>query len=427
MVRVKINHFAGKPNPYRMNSPTASIAVRGTEFSIEVSAQGDTQVVVYEGAVEVSSLSDPARRVLIEAGRGVLVQAGQDFHLLAAAAAALDATGVERRRIATGARRHRQRRTRRCRTGTARARRCPTGPAGIPQAPPQQPQALRRQMGPQVAGAGHSPHDREEYVAARQRQHVRPLPGFAGGYRPIAVPVPLQCLPGGAPGQPGESRLRHRIPQRRRAHFHAAHISRRRERCRNINRHSGPSGNCRAITASRRRFRSLRPRVNSFSAAAPRFPAWATRRSPLRRSSRPAHWSTTPTRNTTTSGNSSTTYYSGALVAARTFGANSFGVELSSLKGTGSLASVTREAEGPGHLAEENIQSASDITQTRITAGYSRNLSRTTTLGVFYRYAFIRADDRDVSHTINGLPARVEQYAHRRPFVGDRDAAARVC
>src|SRR5947209_1076927 len=35
-VRVKINHFAGKPNPYRMNSPTASIAVRGTEFTITV-------------------------------------------------------------------------------------------------------------------------------------------------------------------------------------------------------------------------------------------------------------------------------------------------------------------------------------------------------------------------------------------------------
>jgi hypothetical protein len=30
-VRVKINHFAGKPNPYRMSSPTASI-LRGTEF-----------------------------------------------------------------------------------------------------------------------------------------------------------------------------------------------------------------------------------------------------------------------------------------------------------------------------------------------------------------------------------------------------------
>ena len=46
-VRVKINHFGGRPNPYRMNSPTASIAVRGTEFSIEVSASGDTQVIVY--------------------------------------------------------------------------------------------------------------------------------------------------------------------------------------------------------------------------------------------------------------------------------------------------------------------------------------------------------------------------------------------
>ena len=80
-MRVKINHFGGRPNPYRMNSPTASIAVRGTEFSIEVVPQGDTQVVVYEGAVEVSSLADPDRKTLIEAGRGVLVQAGQDFHL----------------------------------------------------------------------------------------------------------------------------------------------------------------------------------------------------------------------------------------------------------------------------------------------------------------------------------------------------------
>ena len=83
MVRVKINHFAGKPNPYRMNSPTASIAVRGTEFSVEVDSQGSTQVVVYEGAVEVASLSDPNRKMLIEAGRSVLVQAGQNFHLLA--------------------------------------------------------------------------------------------------------------------------------------------------------------------------------------------------------------------------------------------------------------------------------------------------------------------------------------------------------
>jgi hypothetical protein len=89
-VRVKINHFGGRPNPYRMNSPTASIAVRGTEFSVAVDAQGDTQVEVYEGAVEVASLTDPDQSALIEAGRGVLVRPGQDFRLFVPAAGPRD-------------------------------------------------------------------------------------------------------------------------------------------------------------------------------------------------------------------------------------------------------------------------------------------------------------------------------------------------
>ena len=76
MVRVKINHFGGKPNPYRMNSPTASIAVRGTEFTVTVSEAGDTSVDVYEGAVEVTSRTDPSSRVLVEGGHGVLVRHG---------------------------------------------------------------------------------------------------------------------------------------------------------------------------------------------------------------------------------------------------------------------------------------------------------------------------------------------------------------
>jgi hypothetical protein len=81
LVRVKINHFAGKPNPYRMNSPTASVAVRGTEFTVAVQAGGETQIEVYEGAVEVSSLLQPESHVLLEAGRGVLVRPGQEFQL----------------------------------------------------------------------------------------------------------------------------------------------------------------------------------------------------------------------------------------------------------------------------------------------------------------------------------------------------------
>jgi hypothetical protein len=77
-VRVKINHFGGRPNPYRVNSPTASIAVRGTEFSVGVSTAGDTEVVVYEGLVEVASVSHPSRRVLVEAGHGVIIRANED-------------------------------------------------------------------------------------------------------------------------------------------------------------------------------------------------------------------------------------------------------------------------------------------------------------------------------------------------------------
>jgi hypothetical protein len=52
----------------------------------------------------------------------------------------------------------------------------------------------------------------------------------------------------------------------------------------------------------------------------------------------------------------------------------------------------------------EQSQSDSDITQTRLTAGFSRDISRNLKIGLFYRYAFIHAGDQDVSHTLNGFP-----------------------
>src|ERR1700694_5307047 len=86
-VRVKINHFGGKPNPYRVNSPTASIAVRGTEFSIAVNGVGDTEVIVYEGLVEVTSRSNPQNKVLVHPGQGVIVRPNQDIHFFLASPA----------------------------------------------------------------------------------------------------------------------------------------------------------------------------------------------------------------------------------------------------------------------------------------------------------------------------------------------------
>src|SRR6266498_1364277 len=81
-VRVKIAHYGGKPNPYSVNSPTASILVRGTEFDVAVEPSGDTTVVVYEGLVEVRSLSDPRRSTLLSKGGGALVKANEDIQLL---------------------------------------------------------------------------------------------------------------------------------------------------------------------------------------------------------------------------------------------------------------------------------------------------------------------------------------------------------
>lgn len=73
-IRVKINHIQGKPNPYRIKSPTASIAVRGTEFEVSVEPLGGTKVVVIDGLVEVSSLRDPSNPLIAEPGRNVIVR-----------------------------------------------------------------------------------------------------------------------------------------------------------------------------------------------------------------------------------------------------------------------------------------------------------------------------------------------------------------
>jgi FecR protein len=78
-VRFRINHFSGKPNPYRVNSPTASIAVRGTEFSVAVQESGATEVTVYAGLIEVTSLNSPGQTVLVGPGRSVIVRTNADI------------------------------------------------------------------------------------------------------------------------------------------------------------------------------------------------------------------------------------------------------------------------------------------------------------------------------------------------------------
>jgi len=78
-VLVKIHHVGGKPNPYRLNSPAASIAVRGTEFIVDVLPGGETLVFVREGQVEVWPRNNPGNRRLVNPGGRVIVRPGGDI------------------------------------------------------------------------------------------------------------------------------------------------------------------------------------------------------------------------------------------------------------------------------------------------------------------------------------------------------------
>jgi FecR protein len=83
-IRAKINRHGKRPNPYRVYSPIASIAVRGTEFLVSVESSTETRVLVYEGLVEVASLFNPQRTVLVKPGGNIVVRPDGDMRLVMA-------------------------------------------------------------------------------------------------------------------------------------------------------------------------------------------------------------------------------------------------------------------------------------------------------------------------------------------------------
>jgi hypothetical protein len=84
-VRATISHQLKRPNPYRVFSPVASIAVRGTDFLVVVGPSGETRVLVYEGLVEVGSLVNPQKTVLVRPGRNIIVRPDGDISLVTSA------------------------------------------------------------------------------------------------------------------------------------------------------------------------------------------------------------------------------------------------------------------------------------------------------------------------------------------------------
>lgn len=76
-IKVHIERLSGRPNPHKLTTPTAVIAVRGTTFSVFVDDTDSTLVAVDEGLVGVANLRSPDQEVLLQAGQRSWVRPGQ--------------------------------------------------------------------------------------------------------------------------------------------------------------------------------------------------------------------------------------------------------------------------------------------------------------------------------------------------------------
>ncbi len=385
-VRVKISHFGGKPNPYRINSPTASIAVRGTEFSVAVNGVGDTEVIVYEGLVEVTSLSNPQNKVLVHPGQGVIVRPNQDIRFFAfSPAGEIGGLGWDHNPDDSTHEKN-------------------AGTSGQP------PESANANSPRNSAGI----YDRfvENLVNARQgplflRFTAYP-DSFLDGLENPAYATEFSApegrvflLPSFRSGQGVGADQLSFFPSPRRSVDYS--LSPQGSFFTPLPGHRTTIGG--GVAAFRSGFQSF-TLDDASSLSGPLFPP-----------------GTTGTRASSDSAN--TSFLSGTFVAAHAFGEEkrtSVGLGLDYVKGWGSILNLVTQQEAAGNVASERIESNTNLAQTRIKAGLSHDFSRDRKLGIYYSYGFISADFGNVSHTLNGQPQTLDtsQSAGRSSEVGVR-------
>lgn len=352
-VRVKINHFGGRPNPYRINSPTASIAVRGTDFSITVDSRGDTQVMVYEGSVEVTSLIDPSQSVMIEAGRGVLLVPGQGFQLF---------NVIPGREIAENQSNGR---------GSSAS-----GTSQIDERDWDSPRNIASIYEQYVAGLseiGQLPFLLRYNAFPEAHLDSLENPAYATSFREAegrVVFLPSLNGTGGLDENPTPPGL------------------------------SAVSPLNYSVASQFSMFVPLAGFVIGGSATGSKIGS-GVQGAPSDLGLSSILSQTVPQGSLQTSASSTGEFFSGSFLVARRFGAStSFGVEIENLQGTGSLAAqILSTAPSSGSI--ERINSDSTISQRRITAGVERDLPHGQTLGFFYRYSLIEAAENYTSHLLN--------------------------
>ncbi|MDE3198094.1 MAG: FecR domain-containing protein [Acidobacteriota bacterium] len=355
-VRVRINHFAGKPNPYRMNSPTASIAVRGTEFSITVDRTGDTRVVVFEGSVEVTSLIDPSQRVVVETGQGVALAPGFGFQYFVPNGNDL------------------------ARADNDRSNGKGPGSGGPPGGDHDQPSA-RAQAGTY-----------ERYIAG-----LESLDGLPLLLRYNALPEAYLD----SAENPAYSTAFHSAEARL---YLLPSLQGTPESVEN-SAGLGDTVSLPANFAASSQFSSYTPLrsgrmvlgasltgsyFNSFDASGSGEPIDPAALGPI-----PSMGSLV------TSGKSTSRFVDGSLSIASGFGKNSFGLAAEALRGNGALTSTTPDPDQPGQVLRDS-RTDSSILQTRLTFGYKRDLSARHTFGAFARYGFLDAQTAGQFNLIRG-------------------------
>lgn len=414
-VRVRINHFAGRPNPYRMNSPTAAIAVRGTDFVIDVNSKGATRVFVLEGSVEVTSLTNPGQSILLSPGKGVLVAPGQAFRAINSAPRTQGGDRADSGSRGGGQSAKAQ--------NTAGNNGVPGGAGGSDdksglnakaQAPAaSNPGASDDRNGqngqsgkPQSAGNGAS--------AANNPSDASPR-ALAGTYeRYIADLAQIAQLP-----------FMHRFDAFAENHLdslenpaYASDIRQGEVSLFVLPTFHGVGGSgggdaVPGIGGSQSADYSIAPQFSLFVPVGKRSTVGGsfTAQHVGSATTLPSTQLTTETEDSVktttinTSGQSTSQFYSGAFLASTRFGAEgrtSIGVEVEQLRGTGSLLSLALASTGKNPY--DRIDSQSDISQTRLTFGVARVIGKVHKASAYYRYGLIDATDRETTHLLLAVP-----------------------
>jgi hypothetical protein len=364
-VRIKINHFGSQPNPYRVNSPTASIAVRGTEFRVAVGSGGETLVVVYEGLVAVSSLTDPQGRVLVESGRGVIVRPNEPIRFFI--------PGPESE---IGEREGRKERENNAAqpgsVGAGRENESLRSAAGV----------YERYIDSIV--------DNGEIVlpsrfAAFPDAHLDSLENPAYATEFTGAEGRLFLLPslgGTREGEEGNDAFNDPLPVDYSFSPQASFFK-------PLPKYHSVLGGSLVFSRNGIQSFSLDENINLPS---PPFP-------PATIGSR------------TTAGSTINSYLTASMVAARRFGSGgrtSLGLGLDYLSQSGSLLNQTTQSGVGGLMLRERVESGSKVQRTRLTIGLTRELGSASKLGIFYRYGYTSANDRNRLRTLDGVPMPLE-------------------